>query len=175
MMYFLIFTFQDVNAVLNAIEEDWKVRDEIKRRVTLEAFQPVKLIIKFLMVSSFMLPAMYLVYRLNAMYLTQPTPVVTNGTIRRAMIASSEFFFEYQTTPRFEFIAIFQFIAATICCQIYLFGDGLFITFIFHLCGQIKHLKLSVTNIVPSSGKSTFASTVKLIVQRYLELTRYNN
>lgn len=166
----------DVRNFLNTMAEDWKIKDEAKRCEMLKYKKLTKLVTKFSMATVAGGTTGYTIYRVNAMYQSYSNELVTNSSEQRLMYGNSEFFFfETQTSPRYEIIAICQFISTVILSVIHAFTDGFFITLIFHLCGQIENFNLDIKNMVSMAEKNGFDRTIALIVQRHLQLKRYNN
>lgn len=151
---------------------DWEVKEKTELYEMMKELKLVRFAVKFCVTSGMGTILFYTLYKLHLINYFQKKEDLSDSKIR-PLYYSSKFFFNTLSSPLFEFIWISQFITTILTGLVYINYDGFFIISVFHLCGQLRILKLEVQNLVAKSKYQTFSKTIKLIVQRHIQLKRY--
>lgn len=155
--------------LLNIMSEEWKVKDDYKRREMQKNQRLVRIMAKLCVGSVVASSIFYTVFKIYSVGLLQKNDVSDDSNVR-PLLLSSKFFFKIESAPVYVIIALCQFLSSIILGFIYGCYEGLFIIFIFHLCSQLKILKIDVKNLINQSKKQTFASAVKPIIDTHSRL-----
>lgn len=91
-------------------------------------------------------------------------------SMSKPMFVLSNFFFDTQQSPVFEFIWFCQFFAILISVCAYISFDGFFIFSVLHLCGQLANLQLILEHVDFEYG--SFVPYLKEFVERHVHLCR---
>lgn len=129
----------------------------------------VRLIVKFFAIICLATTVIIVTLRLQFVYFS--TSSVSNG---RLTFYATKFFFDGQVSPIFEIILMTQVFLCFITTSATIGFDSLFIVAVFHLCDQLNVFRLDIKNSMFLSGNKFFEARIKAIVERYLQLIRYN-
>lgn len=165
---------QDFEDLLNLMKEDWKAEEKFIRFKMLKKQRLVRFMVKFSFASCLGCLVTYLIYLLNSVYFHQ-TNDIFNGSYTKTLIAQSELFFDTQNSLIYEIVCHGQLITAIIPPTIYSSYDGFFVITVYHLCAQLSILKLKIRDLITDFKEKNFEISLKPIVQKHLQLKRYND
>lgn len=151
--------------------EDWKMKDEAKRKEMSKDLKFVKFMTTFLLINAVGSGVTFAIYRIFLIHFSGLNEV-SNNSSERLLYMTSDFSFSVQISPIYEIIWIGQFICGSFTATAYVVHDGFFMIAVYHLCGQLNVLRLDISNLIDDSERKTFTLALKPILQRYLKLKR---
>lgn len=167
----LFLCMEAVGNLLNIMTNDWKVEENYKRREMLRDERFVRFMAKLSVAAIFSTVFLYTIVALKSVNFS-PSTRMSNVSNIRPLFLSSKFFFEIQTSPIYEIIWVCQIISVHVMAIAYGCYEALFIILVFHVCAQLRILKLDLRDSVTLSKEQTFTETIKPIVQRHFHLKR---
>lgn len=160
---------QDLKGILMEISGNWK---NSRKASSQEMWKNVRLgnaIIASYYTIAFGTVIAHAVNRLTLVFqLSQKTSKLG----ARATFAESAFFFDVQSSPLFEVIWFFQFLASIVGACAFTSFDGFFILSILHLCAQLTVLKFDMKSLISRTKKRGFVRALKIIVERHVHLRK---
>lgn len=159
---------KDLRSLLSVMEKDWETYDKAKLQHMWKDVKLVRFMVKFSLCSTMGSVITHTACRLLVTAFSKNE--ASNDTNARLLLLSSEFFYDTEKSPNYEITWISQFIASSLGAFAFSNLDGFFIFTIFHLCAQLRILKLDIQNLVAKSKKKLFISELRPIIQRHLEL-----
>lgn len=148
------------------MEENWKIKDAVKRHEMRKNLKLTKFIVIFCLASVETSVALYTLIRLLTINFEE-------NSSDKLLFLSSKFFYDTNNSPAYEVTWMCQLMATILAGIVFMNYDAFFIITVLHLSSQFSVLKMDIKDLVVKSNKENmFTEALKAVVQRHLQLIR---